>query len=201
MDFQAFLTVAMMLSNIAMVILAARGSRWTWLLGTITGIILCYNFYTGRLYMSFAFQVYSTLAAIGGMFIWKRSAEENRRAITWGNPLWPLLVVAGLTAAVYFFDALVIRSSLPLLDCLITSLQAVATFLMVRKSVNAWVMYLICDAIYIPLGLVSGDYKWLFISACFLASAIYGMVSFVRAWKAAKDEAVKGSAAGEKVLD
>lgn len=179
-------TILIIIANILTVFLAARGSRWTWIFGVVTGIILCYNFFTGSLYLSFAFQAYSTVAAIVGVFSWKKKSEDNKRTICWGNPVWPLLVVVALTFSVYFFDANVLHSHLPLIDCLIPSLQAVATFLMVRKDVNAWVLYLICDCIYIPLGIISHDYKWLFISACFLITATYGMVSFVKAWKQSK---------------
>lgn len=178
----AILTTLIIIANILTVFLAARGSRWTWIFGVITGLILCFNFFTGKLYLSFAFQVYSTIAAIVGVFSWKKKAEDNRRTITWGNPVWPLLVVIALTISVYFFDANVLHSNLPFIDCLIPALQAVATFLMVRKDINAWILYLICDCVYIPLGIISADYKWLFISVCFLATATYGTVNFIKAW-------------------
>ncbi len=184
------LTTIIIIANILSVFLAARGSRWTWIFGVITGLILCYNFFTGNLYLSFAFQVYSTIAAVVGAFSWKKKAEENRKTITWGNPVWPLLVVVALTLSVYYFDAHVLHSSLPWFDCLIPALQAVATFLMVRKDINAWILYLICDCIYIPLGILSGDYKWLFISACFLVTATYGFVVYMKAWRVIKKDKI-----------
>ena len=182
----AILTILITIAQIATVYLAARGNRWTWVFSIVTGLILCYNFFTDQHYMSFAFQVYSLLAAIGGVFIWKKKEEDNRRSIRWGNPLWPLLAVAAIAAATYLLDTRVLHSNLPALDCAIFALQAVATFLMVRKDINAWICYLICDAIYIPLGIMGGSYKWLFISACFLATATYGFIVFVKAWRNSK---------------
>ena len=179
----AILTILITVAQIATVYLAARGNRWTWVFSIVTGLILCYNFFTDQHYMSFAFQVYSLVASIGGVFIWKKKEEDNRRSIRWGNPLWPLLAVAAIAAATYLLDTRVLHSHLPALDCAIFSLQAVATFLMVRKDINAWICYLICDAIYIPLGIMGGSYKWLFISACFLATATYGLIVFVKAWR------------------
>lgn len=178
----AILTILITIAQIATVYLAARGNRWTWIFSIVTGLILCYNFFTDHHFMSFAFQVYSLLASIGGVFIWKKKAEDNRRTICWGNPLWPLLAVVAIAAATYIFDARVLHSNLPILDCAIFALQAVATYLMVRKDINAWICYLICDAIYIPLGIMGGSYKWLFISACFLITATYGFITFVKAW-------------------
>lgn len=192
MDFQtilhSILTVVIVVAQIATVYLAARGNRWTWILGIVTGLILCYNFLSDRLYMSLAFQVYSIAASIGGVFIWKKKEEDNKRTICWGNPFWPLLVVVGLTAAVYYFDAQVLKSNLPVLDCAITSLQAVATFLMVRKDINAWICYLICDAIYIPLGIIGGNYQWLFISGIFLITSTFGFITFIKAYLKIKQE-------------
>ena len=186
MNLEAILTILITLAQITTVYLAARGNRWTWVFSIVTGLILCYNFFSDHHFMSFAFQVYSLLASIGGVFIWKKKEEDNRRSIRWGNPLWPLLAAAATTAAAYLFDARVLHSNLPVLDCAIFSLQAVATFLMVRKDINAWICYLICDAVYIPLGIMGGSYKWLVISAIFLITATYGFITFIRAWKQAK---------------
>lgn len=186
------LTILLIVAQVSTVYLAARGNRLTWVLSIITGLILSYNFFTETLYLSFAFQIYSILASVGGVFIWKKKESDNRQAITWGNPLWPALVVGAIMGAVYFFDARVLHSHLPITDCAIMALQAVATFLMVRKDINAWMCYLICDAIYIPLGIISiangGSAKWFFISACFLATAIYGTIVFIKAWRASKSK-------------
>lgn len=187
MTLDAIFTLLITVAQIATVYLAARGNRWTWVFSIVTGLILCYNFFTDKHFMSFGFQVYNLLASIGGVFIWKRKEEDNRRSISWGNPLWPLLAVVGIAAATFLLDTKVLHSNLPVLDCAIFSLQAVATFLMVRKDINAWICYLICDAIYIPLGILGQSYKWLVISACFLLTAIYGFVVFVKAWKSAKE--------------
>ena len=180
------LTILITIAQIATVYLAARGNRWTWIFSIVTGRILCYNFFTDHHFMSFAFQVYSLLASIGGVFIWKKREEDNRRTIRWGNPLWPLLAVLAIASATYLLDTQVLHSNLPALDCAIFSLQAVATYLMVRKDLNAWICYLICDAIYIPLGIMGGSYKWLFISACFLITATYGFIIFVKAWRTSR---------------
>jgi len=182
------LTIGIIIANITTVYLAARGNRWTWIFGVATGVILCYNFFNSRLFMSFAFQVYSTIAAVMGVFVWKKSETDNKRSIRFGNPLWPLLAVVVLTGAEFLFDKEVLHSNLPLIDCLITALQATATFLMVRKDINAWIMYLICDCVYIPLGIISGNLQWLFISACFLATATYGTITFVKAYRKGKRE-------------
>lgn len=190
----AILTILITIAQITTVYLAARGNRWTWIFSIATGLILSYNFFTDKHFMSFAFQVYSILASIGGVFIWKKKSEDNRRTICWGNPLWPLLAVVGIAAATYLFDARVLHSNLPILDCAIFALQAVATYLMVRKDINAWICYLICDAIYIPLGIMGGSYKWLFISACFLITATYGFVIFVKAWRNTKKSSLPPNA-------
>ena len=189
----AILTILITVAQIATVYLAARGNRWTWVFSIVTGLILCYNFFTDHHYMSFGFQVYSLLASIGGVFIWKKREEDNRRTIRWGNPLWPLLAVLAIASATFLLDTQVLHSNLPALDCAIFALQAVATYLMVRKDINAWICYLICDAIYIPLGIMGGSYKWLFISACFLATATYGFIVFVKAWRNTKRNTENGN--------
>ena len=117
MNLEAILTILITIAQIATVYLAARGNRWTWIFSIVTGLILCYNFFTDKHFMSFAFQVYSLLASIGGVFIWKKKEEDNRRTICWGNPLWPLLAVVGIAAATLFIDTRLLHSNLPVLDC------------------------------------------------------------------------------------
>ena len=65
----AILTILITIAQITTVYLAARGNRWTWIFSIATGLILSYNFFTDRHFMSFAFQVYNILTSIGGGFI------------------------------------------------------------------------------------------------------------------------------------
>ena len=77
MNLETILTILITIAQITTVYLAARGNRWTWVFSIVTGLILCYNFFTDRHFMSFAFQVYSILASIGGVFIWKKKEEHS----------------------------------------------------------------------------------------------------------------------------
>ena len=98
----------------------------------------------------------------------------------------PLVTIASITTIMLM---LIIMGAFYLF-CINSIFIALATFLMVRKDINAWICYLICDAIYIPLGIISvahgGSYKWFFISACFLATATYGTINFIKAYRLSK---------------
>lgn len=189
-------TSLLFVAQILTVFLAARGNRLTWVFSLVVGVTLAFNFFRDTLYLSFAFQIYSIIVSLCGVFLWKNKTEDNRRKICWSNVAWPLLAVMGISGLVYavtyglihYFGIDLLPSKHPIFDCIIPSMQAVAMFLMVRKDINAWIIYLLVDCIYIPLAIISHSYQWLFISFCFFITSAYGLWVYLKAWNNRKNE-------------
>lgn len=165
------------IANILSVWLAAKNNRLTWGIGFVAVAITAVLFFMSKHYMSFAFNTYSAVMCIVGHFRWKDSVAENDEAIKWSKPYLPITICAILSIGIYCINCELSQN--PLLDSIGTAVSVVAAYLLVKQDVNAWLLYLLSDVIYIYLGLVSGDWQYTIIFGVMMILAIYGTREFI----------------------
>ena len=96
----------------------------------------------------------------------------DRRAGSHGrtdNRLWQLLHYAGGSSS--FFDALT------------TSISLGAQWLLNRKRLENWILWIIADVIYVPLYLYKALYLTSILYAVFLAMAAMGLLQWLATWR------------------
>ena len=182
----ALLNVIVIIAHVLTVLFAAKTHRWAWLFSLLSCGIMAYFFYYDRLVMSSIYNTYGALMAVIGFCTWKRSAKENERSIRWTNPVWTVLAVAALTGVIFLVDRHV--SAHPLLDSACTAMNITATFLLVRKDINAWLLWLVTDSLYIVLGITDSTPRYILIYGVMLALAIFGTVQYSRAWRKMREQ-------------
>lgn len=176
---EAILNAIVIIAHVLTVLFAAKTHRWAWLFSLLSCGIMAYFFAHDRLVMSSIYNAYGAVMAVIGFCTWRRSAKENERSIRWTNPLWTLLAVAALTAVIFLVDRHV--SNHPFIDSACTAMNIAATFLLVRKDVNAWLLWLITDSLYIVLGITESTPRYILIYIVMLALAIFGTIQYIRA--------------------
>lgn len=178
---EIILLIIVNIANILSVWFAAKNNRLTWGIGFIGVAITAAMFFMSGHYMSFVFNTYSAIMCIIGHFRWKQSVEENDEQICWSNTLVSFAICAVLSGVTYWINA--DPSQNPLLDSIGTSISIVAAYLLVKQDVNAWILYLLSDVIYIYLGARSGDWEYSIIYGVMMILAIYGTREFILKYK------------------
>ena len=181
---EAILNAIVIVAHVLTVLFAAKTHRWAWLFSLLSCGIMAYFFAYDRLVMSSIYNAYGAVMAVIGVCTWRRSPKENERSIRWTNPLWTLLAVAALTTVIFLVDRHV--SNHPFIDSACTAMNIAATFLLVRKDVNAWLLWLITDSLYIVLGITESTPRYILIYGVMLALAVFGTVQYIRAWRKLK---------------
>jgi nicotinamide mononucleotide transporter len=180
----ALLNTIVIIAHVLTVVFAAKTHRWAWLFSLLSCGIMAYFFAYDRLVMSSIYNAYGAIMAIIGFCTWKRSAKENERSIRWTNPFWTLLAVAGLTAIIFLVDRNFSHN--PFIDSACTAMNIAATFLLVRKDINAWLLWLITDSLYIVLGITESTPRYILIYGVMLSLAIFGCIQYIKAWRKLK---------------
>lgn len=175
------LEITVIIAHIMTVCFAARTHRWAWLFSLLSCGIMAYFFARDKLFMSSIYNAYGATMAIIGFFTWKRNARENERSIHHSNTLWTVLAVAVLTSVIWAVDKHF--SHHPLIDSACTSMNIIATFLLVRKDINAWYLWLVTDAVYIYYGFSEDNMRYVFIYGVMFVLAVFGLVSYLHAWR------------------
>ena len=181
---EALLNAIVIIAHVLTVLYAAKTHRWAWLFSLLSCGIMAYFFLHDRLVMSSIYNAYGAIMAIIGFCTWKRSAKENERTIRWTNPIWTLLAVAALTTVIYLVDRNVSHN--PFIDSACTAMNIAATLLLVRKDINAWLLWLITDSLYIAFGIMDGSLRYVLIYGVMLSLAIFGCIQYILAWRKLK---------------
>ena len=168
----------------ASVYLSARQHIASWPTALVNVLLYVVVFREARLYADMSLQFVYAALSLYGWYEWKFGGAGRTPLPVTRTPrrLWPVLAAAGIgTAALlgYLFATHTDASS-PLLDSALTAASLVAQWMLTRKLLENWLIWIAADAVYVPLYLSKGLYPTAVLYAVFLGLAVKGY----RDWRA-----------------
>lgn len=166
----------------ACVMLVVRENIWNYPIGIANNLAFIVLFWQARLYGDMSLQAVYILLAVHGWYLWLHGGRGRGRLgiVRTGGREWAVLGAAGvaLTAAgtVYFRS---IGDSAPFLDALTTVFSLVAQWLLNRKRLENWLVWMSVDVAYVYLYAVRDLYLTAVLYAMFFGLCVAGY----RAWR------------------
>ena len=137
-----------------------RANIWLWVVGAIMPLVHGVLYLTNGIYADAAMQLYYLLAGIYGLVVWRRRPKGGESLQICHTPAgWYLklfVVYAVLHVVLYFLLAEFTDSRVPVLDAMSTALSIVAMWMLSRKLVEQWLVWLVVDMISVGLYLYKG---------------------------------------------
>ncbi len=157
--FQQFLATSLLewiatLSGFLCVYLAAKQNIWNWPISIISVLTYFYIFYHSKLYGDSVLQLYFLGTAIYGWYYWNKRAHSDEKPISSFNSkqmMMTIAVIAALSLLLGFALGRWTNSDVPYADGFCTATSFVAQFLMTRKVLQNWLIWVFVDICYIPL--------------------------------------------------
>jgi nicotinamide mononucleotide transporter len=168
--------------------LSARENVWNWPVGLVNVALYAVVFHGVRLYADMGLQVIYFILCAYGWWAWLHGgAGRGALHVSRISPRLALLLLAlGVGGAVllgavlhYGTDA-----SYPWLDSALASGSLVAQYMLTRKQLENWIVWIVVDAIYVALYLAKGLQLTAALYAVFLALAIAGLRQWRRSMRA-----------------
>ena len=168
------------------VYLSARENIWSWPTAIVNVGLYIIVFRRTGLYSDMGLQVVYLALSIYGWYEWlyggkNRSTLRVSRA---SGREWliatPVAVVFWLVLARY--TATLPGVALPYLDSGLTTLSLVAQWMMTRKILENWVLWIVADIVYVPMYVYKGLPVTAALYAIFLALAVLGLRSWWRSY-------------------
>lgn len=139
-----------------------KANIWVWVVSASMAVVHGSLYLNAGIYADAAMQLYYLLAAIYGLMVWRRGADGKSKdsgrikhtPSGWVLPLVAVYMV--LHAALYFVLTEFTDSTVPFLDAMSTALCVVATWMLSRKLVEQWLVWLVVDMISVGLYLYKG---------------------------------------------
>jgi len=168
------------LTGFLCVYLAAKQHILNWPISIISVLSYAYIFYHSKLYGDAVLQLYFLGTAVYGWYYWsKREQEDHKPIVSFNNReiLLTVLAVIILTLLLGTFLHRMTDSDVPYVDGFCTAMSFVAQFLMTRKVLQNWLLWVLVDICYIPLYYHKG---------LFLTALLYAIFTLI-AWRGYQD--------------
>lgn len=154
------------ISGLIYLYLEIKERIWLWPVGLATSALYVVVFYTSKFYADMALNVYYVLISVYGWYQWlfggTSAKHENVPLRIQPTPtrLWPWLAAS---FAVFFFLLWWILkdftdSPVPLGDAFTTALSIVATWMLAKKYIEQWWLWVVINAVSLGLYIWKGLY-------------------------------------------
>jgi nicotinamide mononucleotide transporter len=173
------------ITGAACVALLVRQSIWNWPLGIANNLVFMVLFYRTGLYADVGLQGFYITISLYGWWSWLHGGRDHGAlAVSRVRPWVGLLLalaVAGLTASLTWVLRRYTNSSVPVLDSLITSLSLVAQFMMTRKWIENWPVWIVANCISVWLLIYKGLYVTSALYVLYQVLCVMGLLEWRRA--------------------
>jgi nicotinamide mononucleotide transporter len=174
------------------VYLSAREKILSWPTAILNVSLYTFIFYESGLYSDMGLQVVYLILSIYGWYQWLHGGEHRTRLrVSYATPrVWAVAAGVGL---VFWFVLAGYTSALqgvsyPYLDSGLTTLSLIAQWMMTRKIIENWALWIIADTVYVPMYIFKGLYVTAALYGVFLVLAAIGLMDWRRSF--ARDQAV-----------
>jgi nicotinamide mononucleotide transporter len=168
------------------VYLAARENIWNWPIAIINVSLYTIVFFQARLYADMGLQVVYLLLSIYGWYNWLHGGvQRTELKVSRASPRLLLILALFVAAGSYALGAMLASrtdAAIPYLDSALTIGSLAAQWLMTRKILENWLLWIALDIIYVPMFFTRGLPATAVLYSVFLVLAVLGFISWRRSY-------------------
>jgi nicotinamide mononucleotide transporter len=186
MDWMQILEISGFITGIVCVWLNAKENIWGWPIGLISVICQGLVYFDSRLYSDTFLQGIFFITGIYGWYEWGRKgtsiALHPVKKLS-GEHVLPLIILGLIysTAAGYIFG--LSGGSIPYLDASTTAISLIAQWMLAKKIIENWILWIIVDVAYTVIYIYKELYWFSALYFLFIILAIYGYLEWRKALK------------------
>lgn len=172
------------------ILLSVKQRIWCWPFGIASSVLYLYVFFIAKIYADMFLQLYYVLMGIYGWIHWARidSTVPDKKELPVSKlKLNQALMLLVLTLILWLVTAqLLIRftdSPVPWIDAFTTAFSFTATYMLARKILEHWIIWVVVDFISIALYLFRGLYPSIILFTFYTVLAVIGYLEWKKQWK------------------
>jgi len=163
-----------------------RQNILTWPVGLASAIFYIVVFFQHKLYAGMALQFYYAAMSIYGWYYWLNgntgNSEKNIPVKYTGKKQWIVILISSI--AVFSLSFLILKnftdSDVPVVDSLTTTASVVATWMMARKLIENWIIWIVTDLVSVILYIEKGLWATVALFMVFTTMAVVGYFEWKR---------------------
>jgi nicotinamide mononucleotide transporter len=166
------------------VVLSAMENIWSWPTAIVGVALYIVVFYQTKLYADMGLQFIYIAISIYGWYEWLHGGEEKGELHVSKAPMSILMIGTVIAIAATFSIGLFLRrftdAALPFADAGLTSFSLLAQYLMARKYIENWYIWIAVDVFYIAMFIFKHLYPTAVLYAAFIGACTLGLVQWRR---------------------
>lgn len=170
------------------ILLNIRQNHWAWLFSIVSSVLYGFVFFDSKLYGDTALQGMFVLISVWGWYQWLRGGNAHAPLVV------SVLSFKGRMRSISFWlVAYLVLSDLlwrytdtdvPRMDGFLTAGSMLGQFLLSKKKIENWLIWIVVDVLYIGLYIHKDLYLTAFLYGLFAVMAVAGWLAWHRAAKA-----------------
>jgi len=164
--------------------LSVRQNIWSWPTAIVNVVLYAIVFYEAKLYADMGLQVIYAILSIYGWYEWLYggAGHTELRVSRTGARLGALLalIAAAGSAVLGVFLHHSTDAALPFMDSFLSSTSLVAQWMMTKKLLENWLVWIGVDVLYVGMFIFKGLFLTAGLYAVFLALAVKGYLDWRR---------------------
>ncbi len=170
--------------GIAYIFFSIRQSILTWPVGLLTSVLYVWVFFASKLYADMGLQMYYVVISIYGWYEWLRGNQSNHsvpiKVSRLSSKLGFMLSIVSLFLffLIWFILKNYTDSPVPMADALSTALSIVATWMLARKILEHWLVWIFVDAFSIGLFIYKDLLPTVILFVVYTVMAVAGFIEW-----------------------
>ena len=155
-----------------------------WFFGIVSSVFYIVVFFQSKLYADMSLQFYYVVISVYGWINWKHGKSGDKEELPTtkasGTLLIKISIATGLIYLVYYFVlAKFTDSTIPKVDSLVGALSIIGTWMLARKLIENWIVWIVVDGLCVGLYIYKELYPTTVLFAIYTAMSVIGY----RQWK------------------
>ncbi len=180
-----YIEVLGVILSIVYLILSIRQNILLWPMGILSAALYIIVFFQSKFYADMGLNVYYLFISFYGWATWTSAKKRTGVKMPLGQIRGKKAFLAFVSFIVFFIVIGVVLdkftdSPLPYWDALTTSGSVVATWMLTRKYIEHWVLWLAIDLISMALYIYKGLYPTAILFVIYSAMAVFGYLQWNR---------------------
>jgi nicotinamide mononucleotide transporter len=150
-----------------------------WIFGFLSSALYIVVFFQTKFYADMSLQFYYLVISVYGWFSWKKGSQDSGQELPATKTSNRLILQLGLSSVViYFIYYLVLAkftdSTIPKADSLVGMLSVIGTWMLARKLIENWLVWIVADGIATGLFIYKGLYPTSILFFIYTVMAVVG---------------------------
>lgn len=179
-----YLEIAGAIVGLAYIWLEYKANIWLWLASIVMPAIYIFVYYGSGFYADMGINIYYLAASLYGWLMWRKKGDgaEERPITRMPARYWvPLAMVAAVSfAAIAILLLKFTDSTVPYGDSFTTALSIIGLWMLARKYVEQWLVWIAVDAVCAVLYIYKGLYPTGVLYALYTVIAVAGYFKWLK---------------------